>query len=173
LPPLAFPLPTMATPWDLDFADSRKAAQKHLGHKLEILRPLIRFSHESLRDCRDVSLDEVDLVVATAFRQCLEFADAVDILLRHMSIAPAAAQARGALEHAPQVVLLATSRDPVLATAYLLSSLRHMEHEFERKKKAAGLDDEDRQRFRTGSMGWSGCIRSSRRTGQGRKHSRL
>lgn len=145
----------MATPspWDLDFADSRKAAQKHLGHTLEILRPLIRFSHESLRDCRDVSADEVDLVVATAFRQCLEFADAVDILLRHMAIAPAAAQARGALEHAPQVVLLTTKRDPVLAAAYLLSSLHHVEHEFERKKKAAGLDDEDRKAFQDGLDG--------------------
>lgn len=141
----------MATPspWDLDFADSRKAAQKHLGHTLEILRPLIRLSHEFLRDCRDVSTTELDLAVAMAFRQCLEFADAVDILLRHMAIAPAAAQARSALEHAPQVVFLARKQDPVLAVAYLLSSLVQSEHELKRKQKAAGLDDEDRQAFQT------------------------
>ncbi|HEY0015516.1 MAG TPA: DUF5677 domain-containing protein [Longimicrobium sp.] len=135
------------SPWDLDFGESRKAAQKQLGHKLEVLRPLVQFSHKFLHDCRDVSVSEVDMVVAMAFRQCLEFADAVDILLRHMAIAPAAAQARGALEHAPQVVLLATRRDPVLAAAYLLSSLRQMEHELERKKKAGGLDEEDRAGF--------------------------
>lgn len=132
------------SPWDLDSADSRKAAQKHLGHQLELLRPLILYSHECLRDCRGVCTDEVDHVVAMAFRQCLEFADGVDILLRHMAIAPAAAQARSVLEHAPQVVLLARRRDPVLAVAYLLSSLRQLEHELERKKKAPGLDEEDR-----------------------------
>lgn len=135
------------SPWNLDFADSRRAAQKHLGHKLEVLRPLIQFSHEFLHDCRGVSISEDDMVVAMAFRQCLEFADAVDILLRHMAIAPAAAQARGALEHAPQVVLLATRRDPVLTAAYLLSNLRHMEHELERKKKARGPDDEDQAAY--------------------------
>lgn len=137
------------TPWDLDFAESRKAAQKHLGHKLEILRPLIRLSHEFLRDCRAVSRTEVDQAVAMAFRQCLEFADAVDILLRHMAIAPAAAQARGALEHAPQVIFIAKTGDPVLAVAYLFSSLVQVEHEFKRKQKLPTLDDEDRQSFQT------------------------
>lgn len=135
------------SPWDLDFGESRKAAQKQLGHKLEVLRPLIQFSHAFLHDCRGVSTSEVDLVVAIAFRQCLEFADAVDILLRHMAIAPAAAQARGALEHAPQVVLLATRRDPVLAAAYLLAPMRQMEHELERKRKASGPGDEDQAAY--------------------------
>jgi hypothetical protein len=111
---------------------------------LDLLRPLILYSHGCLRECREVCTEEVDVVVALAFRQCLEFADAVDILLRHMVIAPAAAQARSALEHAPQVVLLARRRDPVLAAAYLLSSLRQLEHELERKQKAPGLDEEDR-----------------------------
>jgi hypothetical protein len=135
------------SPWDLDFGESRKAAQKQLGPKLEVLRPLIQFSHRFLHDCRGVSISDVDMIVSMAFRQCLEFADAVDILLRHMSIAPAAAQARGALEHAPQVVLLATRRDPVLAAAYFLATLRQMEHELERKKKASGPDEEDRAAF--------------------------
>lgn len=56
------------SPWDLDFADSRRAAQKHLGHNLEILRPLIRFSHEYLREIRDVSATELDQAIAMAFR---------------------------------------------------------------------------------------------------------
>ncbi|HEU4882307.1 MAG TPA: DUF5677 domain-containing protein [Longimicrobium sp.] len=135
------------SPWDLDFAESRKAAQKQLGHQLEILRPLIRLSHEFLRECRDVATDDVDLVVAVALRQCLEFADAVDILLRHMSIAPAAAQARGALEHAPQVIWLVNKRDPVLAAAYVSAGILQMEHELRRKQTASGLNEEDRQLF--------------------------
>jgi hypothetical protein len=134
--------------WDLDFSVSRKAAAKHIGPSLEILRPLIRFSHELLRDCRDLIEDEVDLVLLTAFRQCLEFADAVDILLRHMVVTPAVAQARSALEHAPQVILLATRRDRVLAAGYLLSSLRSSEHELTRKQDAPGLDEDDRAEIR-------------------------
>ncbi|HYR11265.1 MAG TPA: DUF5677 domain-containing protein [Longimicrobium sp.] len=133
------------SPWDLDFAESRKAAQKYLGHQMEILRPLIRLSHEFLRECRDVSANEVDLVVAIAFRQCLEFADAVDILLRHMAIAPAAAQARGALEQAPQVMYLVQKKDPVQAAAYQFAAMVQAEHELKRKQTAAGLDDDDRQ----------------------------
>jgi hypothetical protein len=136
------------SPWDLDFAASRNAAQKHLGHKMEILRPLILFSHGLLREIPALCRDEIDLVVALSFRQCLEFADGVDLLLRHLMIVPAAAQARSALEHAPQVILLARRRDPVLAAAYLLSGMRNFEHELERKLKAPVFDEEDRNAIR-------------------------
>jgi hypothetical protein len=156
----------------LDFSESRKAAQKQLGHKLEVLRSLIQFSHKFLHDCRGVPTSEVDMVVALAFRQCLEFADAVDILLRHMAIAPAAAQARGALEHAPQVVLLATRRDPVLAVGYLLAPLRQMEHELERKKKAGGLDEEDQAGFEDALDGLQQLYSTHATIGQVRKRSR-
>jgi hypothetical protein len=135
------------SPWDLDFAASRSAAQKHLGRSLEILRPLVVFSHGLLRETPALCRDDADLSVALAFRQTLEFADAVDLLLRHMMITPAAAQARSALEHAPQVILLAMRKDPVLAAAYVMSGLRSAEHELERKLTAPGLDDEDRRRI--------------------------
>jgi hypothetical protein len=131
--------------WGLEFAESRKASQKHLGHKLEILRPMIRVGHEFLRDCRNVCRTESDIVVAIAFRQCLEFADSVDLLLRHLMIAPAAAQARSVIENAAQVVFLLKKQDPVLAVVYLASFARQMEHELTRKKTAQGIDDEGRQ----------------------------
>jgi hypothetical protein len=129
--------------WDLDSALSRKSAQKHFGRKLDILKPLICFSHEFLHDCRSAGTHEIDLAVALAFRQCLEFADAVDVLLRHLIIAPAMAQARSALETAPQVILLAKRRDPVLAAAYIINGLYQAQLEVERKLKASDLDDED------------------------------
>ena len=135
---------TRRSPWDLDFAESRKAAQKHLGAKIEVLRPMIRFGHEVLRDCRPVCRTEVDAAVATSFRQCLEFADSVDLQLRHLMIAPAAVQSRSALECAAQATYLAQKQDPVLAAAYIITPMLQMQHEMSRKIKAPGLDEDDR-----------------------------
>ncbi|HEX7243869.1 MAG TPA: DUF5677 domain-containing protein [Longimicrobiaceae bacterium] len=137
-----------SSPWDLDFASSRKEAQKHIGRKLEILSPLVRTGHALLYDCRKVCSDDTDAVVAVSFRQCLEFVDSVDLLLRHLIIAPAIGQARSALESAACTCYLAKKRDPVLSAAFLLSSMRHLKHELERKMESPHLDEEDRRAIR-------------------------
>lgn len=130
--------------WTLDFTASRKAAQRELGRKMELLHPMVATGHHLLHDSAGVCRDHVDVAVATSFRQCLEFVDAVDILLRHLTIVPAIAQARSAVETAVSTLYLATRRDAVVASAFLHAALRHAENELVRKKNSPHLDDDDR-----------------------------
>jgi hypothetical protein len=131
--------------WNLDFAASRRAAQKALGPTMELLHPMVEVGHEFLRDSAGVCRDHVDLAVATSFRQCLEFVDAVDVLLRHLVLVPAIAPARSAIETAAYTVHLAARRDAVLASAFLHAGVRHMERELLRKRDAPYQDDDGRR----------------------------
>jgi hypothetical protein len=131
--------------WNLDFASSREAARSALGPMMELLHPVVATGHDLLHDSLAVCHDHVDLAVATSFRQCLEFVDAVDVLLRHLVLAPAIAQARSAIETAASTVHLATSRDAVLASAFLHAGTRHMENELVRKRDATYQDDAGRR----------------------------
>lgn len=133
--------------WKLDFAASRSAAQRALGRRMELLHPMVATGHDLLRDCAGVCRDDVDHAVAASFRQCLEFVDGVDILLRHLVIVPAIAQARSAVETAGYTVYLARQRDAVVAAAYLYSGMRHAENERARKMDSPHLDEEDRRAF--------------------------
>lgn len=131
--------------WKLDFAESRKAAQRALGRQMEILHPMVTTGHALLRDCAEISRDTTDVAVAASFRQCLEFVDAVDILLRHLAIVPAMAQARSSVETAAYTLYLVRERNAVVSSAFLYSGIRHAENEFERKRNLSHLDDDDRR----------------------------
>jgi hypothetical protein len=139
--------PKSASEWNVDDQQSRNLAKREMKDAHDILRPIIHFGQKLLRAGVRDSDHYLDRVMASSYRQTLEFVDGVDLLLRHHMVTPAGAQARSALESAVQTCYLLRGA-PRLAAAYVLAQIRSKRQMYEGRTQAPNVNEEQRQELR-------------------------
>lgn len=103
-------------------ADRRKTEERH-GKQLGVLRPLVQLAGDILEVASALDPTDADAAVGLSFRQCAEFADAVEILSRQHASAPAGSAARSCIEAGAQTIFLRREPHPVRVAAYHLAPL--------------------------------------------------
>jgi len=114
-------------------------------HKLRTLELLVHLANAILQDLQKAFLSDRQTVIALAFRQCAEFADAVHLLSTEAISGPAASLARTCIETAAHCAFLTHDDSAIRVAAYEVSSYLAELQSLQKRLDTPTCGEQDRQ----------------------------
>ena len=124
-------------------ADGRKTEEDRHRKQLGVLRPLVQLAEDIIAEVSPLEPTDADAAVGLSFRQCAEFADAVELLSRQRATAPAGSAARSCIETGAQAIFLRREPHPIRVAAYHLAPLVAELAALRKRQAAPSLDGDD------------------------------